>query len=277
MTIFNKLSMAVVALALAATPALAGKGGSAALIHQAIDSHSTDAIIAEVERTEGLMCDECIQLVTNLTEDNRYEVREVAAWWFAKRPAIAAMLIEQYEGALQNGSSIAVRNGADFLGATRTLAALPQLRAAIDRGGLDVGARLALVRAAKQLAHTDGNYILARGMRDADATVRMTAVKAWRDVLHQTDAAVVVPLLADSDATVRQAAAAVVGGMNQLSGRAQLEVLVVSDADASVRRNAAWALGRLGQSSSRPMLTKATTDASSLVRMTAKVALGQLH
>ena len=47
----------------------------------------------------------------------------------------------QFEESLANGNSIAVRNAADFLGATRTLKALPNLRAAIDRGGLDPEAR----------------------------------------------------------------------------------------------------------------------------------------
>lgn len=275
----TKLSLSAVlcSLALAASPALAGKGGSAAAIQQAVASRSTDAIIAEVERTEGLMCDECVQIVTNLTEDARPQVREVAGWWFAKRPALAGMLIEQFTAELANGNSTQVRNAADFLASTRTLAALPKLRAAVDRGGLDVEARLALVKAAGTLAHTDGNYVLQRGMQDADPTVREAAVKGWRDVLRQVDATPVVALLADQDTRVRQAACAVVGGMHALAGRAALEVLVTDDADPNVRRDAAWALGKLGQAASRTALVKASGDASGLVRMTAKVALAQLH
>jgi len=44
-----------VALTLVATSAFAGKGGSNAKIVAAIQSGSTDAIIAEVERAEGLI------------------------------------------------------------------------------------------------------------------------------------------------------------------------------------------------------------------------------
>jgi HEAT repeat protein len=44
-----------------------------------------------------------------------------------------------------------------------------------------------------------------------------------------------------------------------------------------VRRNAAWALGKLGQSASRDVLYAAQTDASGLVRMTAKAALAALR
>nr|MBA3817892.1 HEAT repeat domain-containing protein [Deltaproteobacteria bacterium] len=51
----------------------------------------------------------------------------------------------------------------------------------------------------------------------------------------------------------------------------------IGDTDAFVRRNAAWALGRLGDAASRSALTRATTDLSGLVRMTAKAALAQLR
>src|SRR5205823_3974926 len=79
-------------VALAPSAALAGKGGSAAAIEAAVSSHSTDAIIAEVERAESLICERCIGTLTQLTEDSRFEVREVAAWWFARRPALKEML-----------------------------------------------------------------------------------------------------------------------------------------------------------------------------------------
>src|ERR1041385_7564982 len=90
-----RTKLAAVVLVLSTIPAYAGKGGSAAMIQQAIASYSQDAIIAEVERTEGLMCAECVQLVTNLTEDNRFAVREVAAWWFAKRPQMKEVMVGQ--------------------------------------------------------------------------------------------------------------------------------------------------------------------------------------
>src|SRR4051812_40856014 len=78
---------AVGLLSLAPSAAFAGKGGSAEAIQSAIASRSTDAIVAEIERAESLICDRCIDLVTGLTEDSRFAVREVAAWWFARRPA----------------------------------------------------------------------------------------------------------------------------------------------------------------------------------------------
>jgi len=268
---------AVIALGLAPSVALAGKGGSAAAIEAAVASSSTDAIVAEVERAEGLICNACVQTMTNLTEDSRYAVREVAAWWFAKRPALLDALVTQFSADLPRGDTTKVRNAADFLGRTRTFTALPQLRAAIHRSDLGVEARLALVRAVGFMAHTGGNEVLVAGMADADASVRAAAVTAWRDVLDQKSAQPVVALLGDRDANVRSQAAGVVGGMREASAVASLEVLVTRDPDATVRRNAAWALGRLGSASSRAALLQATTDTSGLVRGVAKASLASLH
>jgi hypothetical protein len=264
-------------LASAPSVALAGKGGSAAKIQAAVASTSIDAILAEVERTESQICEDCVQTLTALTEDSRYRVREVAAWWFARRPALKDMLATQFVADLPRGGTIKVRNAADFLGGTRTLTALPQLRAAIHRTDLGVEARLALVRAAAVMAHPSGNEVLTTGMTDSDANVRAAAVTAWRDVLRQPNAQPVVALLGDRDANVRAQAAGVVGGMLEQSGRGALEVLVVGDPDPIVRRNAAWALGQLGNAASRAALVQATADKSGLVRGVAKAALAELH
>jgi len=276
----NILKIAAVAsLALAVIPsaALAGKGGSAAAIKAAVASTSTDAIIAEVERTEHLICEECIQTLTNLTEDSRFAVREVAAWWFARRPALKDMLASQFVDDLPTGDTTKVRNAADFLGRTRTFTALPQLRAAIHRSDLGVEARIALVRAVGFMAHTSGNEVLTTAMADPDASVRAAAVVAWRDMLGQQTAQPVVALLGDRDANVRAQAAGVVGGMLEQSARGMLEALVVQDPDSVVRRNAAWALGQLGNAASRAALQQAASDPSGLVRGVAKAALAGLH
>jgi HEAT repeat protein len=275
MKTMNKLAAVAVAL-LTASTANAGKGGSAAAIKTAVASGSQDAIIAEVERTEGLMCAECIDTVTALTEDNRYPVREVAAWWFAKRPQLAALMVAQMEDDLKL-DSVHVRNAADFLGAIKEYKALPQLRTAMLQGNLSADAKLALVRAAGLMAHVGGNPILEAGMTDADATVRWTAIDAWRDVLHQNgNIGVVEARLADSDAQVRAHAATVVGAKHDMNARTTLEQLVVSDADPYVRRNAAYALGKLGSKDSAPALTIASGDASGLVKNVAKAALSAL-
>jgi len=272
-----KTIAAIFTIALLASPAFAGKNGSADLIRSAMHSSSQDAIIAEVERTEHLMCSQCVPLVAELTQDSRLAVREVAAWWFAKRPGLHKQFAAQFVAELASGDTIQVRNAADFLGRSSTFSALPQLAAAMSRTDIGSDGKLALVRALKHLAMPEGNAALATAMTDADASVRAAAANAWRDIRGQTAATPVIALLADQDATVRMEAAATIGGLKELGGRAALEQLVTSDASAFVRRNAAWALGQLHSPASAASLSQAMNDTSGLVRMTAKVALGQLH
>lgn len=267
---------AVAFVLLAATPAIAGKGGSATRIRDAVNSTSVDAIVAEVERAESLMCSECVPLVTNLLEDNRYAVREVAAWWFAKRPGLKDLMVPGFEQDLKTGNTIAVRNAADFLGRTMTYTSLPALREAIKR---DVGAegKLALVRAVKYMGHKSGNPVLLTAMTDGSADVRAAAITAYRDIRGQTDATPIVGMLADSSALVRAEAATVSGGMRAAAAVGALENLVVNDPDIFVRRNAAWALGRIGSASSRDALAKASLDKSGIVSGTAKAALASIR
>lgn len=270
----NKL--AAVAVALVAGSANAGKGGSSALIQQAVASGSQDAIIAEVERTEGLICAECIQQVQNLTADHRYAVREVAAWWFAKRPYLAGKLALGFEKDLGTGDTIKVRNAADFLGAIKEYKALPQLRAAMTPA-LGSEAKLALVRAVGYMAHTGGNPVLEAGMLDTDPAVRTASIDAWRDVIHQDgNIGAIEARLADPDSTVRAHAVTVVGAKHDMNARTTLENLVVNDADPYVRRNAAYALGKLGSVDSRAALELASGDKSGLVKNVAKAALASL-
>lgn len=271
-----QLAAVAATLCAAASPSLAGKGGSAALIQQAVASGSTDAIIAEVERTENLICDECIQEMTYLTADNRYPVRQVAAWWFAKRPGLKGVMISQMDDDLATGNSTLVRNAADFLGTVKDYKSLALLGTAFSHPGLSVEAKLAIVRAVGYMAHVAGDPILQTAMADADPSVRAAAVDAWRDVLQQSSVAPVEPLLGDADAHVRAEAATVVGAYRDAAAHAALEQLVVHDQSAIVRRNAAWALGRIASPDSRAALQTASQDASGLVRGVAKAALAQL-
>lgn len=274
-----KLKLAAVAFLIGATlsPAMAGKGGGADQIRDAIRSTSVDAIVAEVERAESLVCGECATMVIGLTDHDDYRVREVAAWWIAKRPSLANQVATGFKQDLVTGDAAHVRNAADYLGASSTFNSLPQLRQAIKRTDLSVDAKLAIVKAVGRLANLGGNEVLTVAMRDASPDVRWNAAKAWRDIRGQQGAAPVAALLADSDARVRAEAATVVGGLRVQSAVAALETLVTSDANPMVRKNAAWALGRLGSSSSRAALTTASNDPSNFVRLAAKAALASLR
>jgi hypothetical protein len=275
-TIGKKLAAVALTMFATTVPAFAGKGGSADAIKQAVQSNSVDAIIAEVERTEHLICEQCMQIMINLTEDNRLPVRDVAAWWFAKRPGAKNIMVSQMRDDLQIGDSIHVRNAADFVGRVRQFDTLPELRVAITRQGLSAEAKVAIVRAVGYMAHIDGNGVLQTAMGDSEPTVRAAAVLAWRDMLGQTNAAPVVGMLSDADAKVRANAATVLGAYGEPAARQTLEGLVVNDKDPFVRRNAAWALGKIGSAASAPALVTATNDSSGLVRGYASAALTTL-
>ena len=159
--------------------------------------HGQDAIIAEVERTRDVWSAANVyRRSPSCSPTIGYAVREVAAWWFAKRPSSQQQMAAQMVSAARGWRLDRVRNAADFLGTAKTYKALPLLRATMQRGGtLTVDAQLAIVRAADAMAHTDGNSILVAGMSDADPSVRTAAVYAWRDVLGQANVSPVEGLL----------------------------------------------------------------------------------
>lgn len=265
-------------LALGVSAAHAGRGGSHSRIQNAIATGSVDAIIAEIERAERLICSSaCIDTVIELLSDSRYEVREVAAWWFARRPAQKQEITERSVARLAGSDSIAVRNAADVLGAFEEPTAIPALATAAARQDISAEARAHVVQALGDIGHAAARPALGAAMQDADASVRLAAVDAWLKIRQQDSAAPVVALIADPSLEVRRKATAVVGGLRDASARGALEAQLASDQDASVRRNAAWAQGRIGDAASRPALQVATSDASPLVRMTARAALRELR
>lgn len=270
------LVAAFVGLVALAPTAHAGRGGSAGLIKDAIRSGSSDAIIAEVERAEFLTCPGCVEPLMELLDSDRYELREVAAWWFARRPVIAASLTTTALADLRGSDSIAARNAADMLGAFRRADVVPALAVAAGNRALSAEARTAAVRALGLIGSREGQAALTGALSDPDASVRWAAVDAWPAIRGQVGAAPVVARLGDSDGAVRARAAAVVGRLHEVTGRAALETALAGDASPEVRRNAAWALGQLGDPAARPALTAATLDASGLVRRTAAAALARL-
>lgn len=274
---FTKLLVTAVAVLAFGGSAVAGRGGSAAKIRNAINTTSTDAIIAELERAERLICDACIAPVMDLLDDDRFAVREAAAWWFARRPAMKVVLTERSVEDLAGSDSRLARNAADILGTFRHPVAIPALSDAVTRTDLSAEARQHIVRALGTIGHRDANPGVEAAMSDADPSVRAEALLAWAAIRNQVGAATAVGLIDDEDALVRSKAAAVVGQMRETSGRAALEAQLASDEDAVVRRNAAWALGRIGDEASRDALEAATDDPSSLVRMTAQAAIYKLR
>jgi HEAT repeat protein len=265
-----------VGLALGIQTADAGTGATAGSIYNAINSGGSDAIISELERAEKLICAQCVDMVLPLLGDDDYRVREVAAWWVAKRPSLALIVTEQSLDNLVTGDSVSVRNAADAIGTFRHPRVVSALTQTLNRSDIDAEARLAVTRALGTIGHPAGADAVERSMQDPDPTVRFTALTAWQLIRHRTEALGAVALLNDSDLKVRRQATALMGVYKMDSTREALEAQL-QDPDPGVRRNAAWSLGQIGDADSREALLAATNDESGLVRRVASASLGMLR
>ncbi len=258
----------------AAIPAAdAGTGGSPGVIRSAIRSNNADAIISALEQSEDIPCNsDCVSMVMDLLDHDDYRIRQVAAWWFARRPAQMKEIGELATAWLSMDDSVKARNGADILGTFGYAKYIDVLSAAAVKQSFTADARAAAVQALGNIANQRANGVVAQAMADGSPLVRLKAVNAWKNMLKQTEAAPVVALVKDADLQVRRAAVATVGTFRTSEARVDLEAALLGDADPAVRRNAAWALGRIGDKASRDALRTAMEDSSSLVRTTAKVA-----
>src|SRR4051812_32359423 len=95
----------------ASAPAWAGRGSSPYAVQTAIASGSADAIAAELERAEHLVCTSCETMIRPLLDSENDRVRHVAAWWLARR-AVRQDVIAEMVSRLDGGDSVKARNAA---------------------------------------------------------------------------------------------------------------------------------------------------------------------
>src|SRR5262245_19710608 len=135
-TMNRTMTLTALVLALAASDALAGRGGSFERIRSATEHGSTDAIVAELERAENIPCtSECMTFVLGLLDHDSHAVRDAAAWWFGRRPAQMAEVSERALARLATGDSAAVLSAADTLARVGHPVVVPELAAALGRAG----------------------------------------------------------------------------------------------------------------------------------------------
>jgi HEAT repeat protein len=267
----------IVALSLISSSAFAGRGSSTSAIQSAIRSNNADAIISELERAERLVCGACVEPVMALLDHEDYRVREAAAWWFARRPAIKAEVFDLSVARLYAADSIEARNAADALGPFRHPDAITALTFASTRTDFSAEARAAAVKALGTIGSRLAYTAIVDALDDSDATVRAAAANAYAELRGTSTGDELAPLAGDPDVSVRRQAIAHLGRFATASARTQLEA-ALSDSDALVRRNAAWALGRIGDAASRPALQAvADNDESNVVRSIATAALRSLR
>ena len=262
--------------------AYAGRGGSYGNIKSAINSGSEDAIVAEIERAEGLVCLSCVDIVRPLVDHPSAKVRDVAAWWLGRR-GVNLEIVDEMNARLTVGQDpVAARNAADVLAGMRDIAGLQALGSYLAKPLDEESARHA-ARAIGEIGHPKGVAALRVGMQSTIAGVRVASLQALRNIRAPEGqrapitADVVTSLLADADAGVRREAAYTLGWLRDKSSIAQLAPLATGDASPLVRKAAAWALGRIGvagDSTGTAALTAALSDADPLVRSIARGALG---
>jgi hypothetical protein len=278
----NAKKLAVVAslgLALAAgRGAQAGTGGSPQAIQQAIAANSVDAIKAELERAEFLVCAACVDLVTPLVDHPNAQVRQVAAWWLARR-AVARQVQTSMITRLSQADSTAALNAADVLGEMRYVSSIPALGAALSNPIFSGAARAEMAKALGTIGRPAGTPALTAALTDSDAQVRSASLVALRTIIGNRDGSVALPLVSDGDEGVRAQAVTTIGMFKYAGGASVLTTALASDPSVIVRKKAAWALGEIGASSSvagGPLQTAATSDPSPLVRSLSRAALTKL-
>jgi HEAT repeat protein len=269
----------------AAGTAQAGHNGNSGLIKAAIASNSVDAIEAELERTEYLVCAACSDLVVPLVDHLDYRVRKVAAWWIARRGINREVYVNML-GRLSQPDSFLARNAADVLGELGFTGAIPALSAALSNPIFSAEARAASARALGSIGRQEAFPALVSALGSSDPSVKAASLASLRQIQGFQQAAAAAPLLADSDEQVRAEAALTLGtalrtgkvGV-QPAGVDQLLAVLATDPSADVRKKAAWSLGEMGApvSQAAPGLEAAAgSDSNPAVRSLARVAISKL-
>ena len=258
--------------------AVAGKGASYASIQNAINSGNPSSIVGEVERAEKLPCGSCIDLVRPLIDHENARVRDVAAWWLAKRSIRLQVRDEMFER-LAGTDTIRARNAAEVLGRFAHPDALMALEIAMHEDALGDEARVAAATAIGAIGHPAGKAMLEAGLDSESAAVRAAAAAALRNIRGNTEGAALVEVLSDADDRVVQEAVRTLGAVREaLAVEALVAVIEDETRPVFVRRDAAWALGKIGDGAARDVLERVVAeDPDMLVRGAARSALAALR
>lgn len=279
----NKIAITVLGSALAlgtafSGTALAGRGGSPEKINSAIRANSVDAIQAELERAEHLVCAGCTDMVLPLIDHSDAKVRQVAAWWLVRRATSRRVYVDMLTR-LSQPDSLRARNAADILGEFKYDASIPALSAALSNPIYTGEARAAMARALGSIGRKAAAAPLTAALSDSNPLVKAASLDALRSVEGFHDGMVAVPLLKDADSQVRAEAAVTVGMMRTSKGAEALVQALTTDPSALVRKKAAWSLGEIGASASvaGPALQQAAAnDESPFVRSLARASISRL-
>jgi HEAT repeat protein len=286
-TVCRTLVAGALVLAVSGT-AQAGHGGSPQAIQNAIAANSVDAIQAELERAEYLVCAACTGAVLPLVDHLDYRVRRVAAWWLVRRATARQVYVDMLNR-LAQPDSLKARNAADVLGEFGYPSSIPALGAALSNPIFSGEARAAMAQALGSIGRAEGGQPLVDAlavpgqdpMVSAAALTALRNIEGFRGTTLFAGGAVAVPSLSDPDAQVRGAAATTLGMLHASSTdvAAALVKALSSDPSDAVRKHAAWALGAVSAPASiaGPALqAAASSDTSPFVRSLAQASISKL-
>jgi len=262
----------------AAGSAVAGRGSSPQAVRSAIASGSPDAIKSELERAEHLVCVSCVDAVLPLIDNQDEGIRQVAAWWLARRGVARNVRVDMLNRLGQPDSTLA-RNAADVLGEFHYVSSIPALSAALSNPVFSSEARAHIAQALGKISRPAVVAPLTAVLAGNDAIVKVASMKALQSIAGLRDGSAVSPLLVDGDVNVRAEAATTLGMFHDASGAAALVTALQNDSSPIVRKRAAWALGEMHASSAvagAALQAAATNDASPFVRSLATAALTRL-
>ena len=237
-----------------------------------------------LEHGEKVECLDCIPSIEQLLYDGNARTREIAAWWLRRRMLGVFGAGEVYErtlGTLAGDASPMKRAYAayaigEFL-ATPGIAACAKATTSDADPMVRAAAATALGRLNDDGAAGTPVSALAKAMSDSDARVKIAALGAAGRINSFMGVASIAALTGDGDATVRRRALELLDAMHAKDSVASVLSLAKNDPDANVRAAACHALGAFRDASTRvPLQAIADSDASSLVRDMAKIALRSL-
>lgn len=216
-------------------------------MENAIRVGSPTLLTSMLEYGERVECHTCVPLLERgLLEDDDAGLREVAAWWLARRPFGFAAVYRDIRTVLETDADVTRRaRAAEALGNFAEPVGVEHLgRAFTTDGASEV--RVAAIRGIARINAPEGLAYLSMALGDSDPAVQAAALMSLTRVNFFDDYDAIIPLLSHSDATMRRRAATVIGSFRVTAAVTALAAVLRGDTDTAARREAAWALGRIG-------------------------------
>jgi hypothetical protein len=221
------------------------------------DTTSVSRLVGMLEYGERVECHTCVPLLEQrLLTDGNAEVREIAAWWLARRPFGFAAVYRDIRMVLEDDADPVRRaRAAEALGNFAEPIGVVHLGHALETD-TDSAVRVAAIHGIAEINAPEGLPFITAALGDADAAVQAAALQMVTRVRFFDDYDAVIPLLAHGDSTMRRRAATVVGSLRVEAAVTALAAMLRGDTDVGARREAAWALGRIGGAAAETALAE---------------------